>query len=73
MIAIKSYPNHHQYVVCDGVMREYASFLPDGTFTGNAGISVHAVSRRFESLEEAEEAKKAYEEYAAKYKQPKSH
>lgn len=68
MIAIKSFPGHHYYVVCDGVMEEYARFLPDGTFAGSAGISVHHVSRRFRTLEEAQEAKAAYEAYAAKYK-----
>jgi len=68
MIAIKSFPNHHYYVVCDGVMEDCARFLPDGTFAGSAGISVFQVSRRFRTLEEALEAKSAYEAYCAKYK-----
>ena len=68
MIAIKSFPNHNWYVVCDGVMEEYARFNSDGTFSGSAGITVYHVSRRFRTLTEAEEAKAAYEKYAAKYK-----
>lgn len=68
MIAIKSFPKHNYFVVCDGVMEEYARFQPDGTFCGSAGICVFCVSRRFKTLTEAQEAKKAYEAYAAKYK-----
>ena len=68
MIAIKSFPNHNWYVVCDGVMEECARFREDGTFCGSAGISVHHVSRRFTTLAQAEEAKAAYEAYCAKYK-----
>ena len=71
MIAIKSYPNlpnHRLFVVCDGVMEEYAHFNSDGTFSGAAGITCHAVSRRFSTLEEAQEAKSAFEAYAALYK-----
>ena len=71
MVAIKSFPNlpHHKtFIVCDGVMEEYAHFMPDGTFSGAAGIGVHAVSRRFQTLEEAKKAMDAYLKYAKKYK-----
>ena len=67
MVAIKKFPNHNYFVVCDGVMEEYARFNDDGTFCGSAGISVFCVSRRFRTLKEAEEAKAAYEEYAKTY------
>lgn len=68
MIAIKRFPKHNEYVVCDGVMEEYAQFGEDGTFCGSAGIGCHHVSRRFRTLEEAKEAMAAYEAYAAQYK-----
>lgn len=68
MVAIKCFPNHRYFVVCDGVMEEYARFNEDGTFCGSAGISVVHVSRRFSTLEEAREAMSAYKAYAAKYK-----
>lgn len=68
MIAIKSSPKRPRFVVCDGVMEEYAKFQPDGTFQGSAGISVFAVSRAFPTLEEAKEAMEAYKAYAAKYR-----
>lgn len=67
MIAIKYYPSTKKYVVCDGVMEEYATLAADGTFTGAAGITVQIVSKRFNTLEEATEAKNAYTEYARKY------
>jgi len=67
MVAIKSFPKHHYFVVCSGVMEEYARWNSDGTFSGSAGISCHAISRRFNTLEEAKEAKAAFEEYAKKY------
>lgn len=67
MIAIKYFPNTEHYIVCDGVWED-VKVSEDGTFTGSAGITAHPVSRRFYNLEEAQEAKRAFEEYARKYK-----
>ena len=68
MTAIKYLPKLGQYVVYGGVMKEYAKFNPDGTFSGSAGISVYALSRKFDTLEEAQEAKAAHEEWEKKYR-----
>lgn len=69
MIAIKFFKKTQRYVVCDGVNLEASQFNSDGTFSiADAGINVHQVSRRFETLEEAREAEKAYKEYVEKYK-----
>ena len=68
MVAIKYFTKSKKFQVYYGVMAEYAKFNSNGTYSGNAGISERSVSRMFDSLEEAEEAKKAFEEYSRKYR-----
>lgn len=67
MIAIKKFPKSGKYAVCVGVMEEYAKFNADGTFSNDAGIGMKVMSRKFDTLEEAKEAKEALESYKRKF------